>query len=809
MKTKTLLLFALCMCGFQHAQAQRSQTSFDNDWQFHLGDIAIKQAVKAGMQGGLTDANAKRVEGEETIIAYTDRNKVAEYKPADWQDITLPHDWLVETAPVNDPNIGSQYGCNGFHPTGTGFYRKEFDIAKSDLGAKISIEFDGIFRNSTVWLNGQLLGHHSSGYTPSNYDLTDNLRYGEEGKNILLVKVDATDYEGWWYEGCGIYRHTWLIKTDRTHIDRFGTYITTPKVSMASALINAETAILNENDSPERLNLTTKIYSPKGVLLQTCVHDTILAGNSKVVLNQQLPVSNPLLWSPDSPSLYRAVSEISVDGKTVDNVTTPFGIRTAEVRLDGFYLNGKRYPIKGTANHQDHAGVGTAMPDLLNLYRLRLLKEMGSNGYRCAHNPPTPQLLDMCDSIGMLVLDENRHLWSTEEGIEDLQTLIRRDRNHPSVFMWSLENEENLQGTEMGKRIIHKLVQVAHEQDPSRQVTAAMNHGWNDNGYSDQLDVVGYNYGQRGMQYVKDKEAYPDRKMLVTESTSYVATRGEFEDNAEKGYMSNFGKGVSWGLQPGEDWKHIADYPYLSGTFVWTGFDYRGEPTPYGWPCVSSHFGIMDACGFPKDGYYAYKAAWTSEPTVHVFPHWNLKGKEGQKVKMGVYTNCEEAELLINNKSLGRRKTTPYTREEWNAIYVPGKIEVRGYNHGKLATREINETTGEPARIVMSDNTNIIRANGTDVVIVNVSVLDKKGRTVPTANNKITFTISGPGRIIGTGNGDPSCHDPEKANWRKAFNGLCQVIIQSTTEHGIIRLNAHAEDLQDSNIMIQVKQPHP
>lgn len=805
MKTKTLLIFALSMCFFQYAQAQRSRISFDNDWQFHLGDIAIKQAVKASMQGGLTDAKVKRAEGEETIIAYTDRNKVAEYKPADWQNITLPHDWLVETAPVNDPNIGSQPGCNGFHPTGTGFYRKEFDIPESDLGAKISIEFDGIFRNSTVWLNGQLLGHHSSGYTPSNYDLTDNLRYGKEGKNVLLVKVDATDYEGWWYEGCGIYRHTWLIKTDRTHIDRFGTYITTPKISMTSALINTETAILNENDSPEQLKLTTKVYSPKGLLLQTCVHDTILAGNSKVFLNQQLLVSNPLLWSPDSPSLYRAVSEISVDGKTVDNEITPFGIRTVEVRLDGFYLNGKRYPIKGTANHQDHAGVGTAIPDLLNLYRLRLLKEMGSNGYRCAHNPPTPQLLDMCDSIGMLVLDENRHLWSTEEGIEDLQTLIRRDRNHPSVFMWSLENEENLQGTEMGKRIIHKLVQVAHEQDPSRQVTAAMNHGWNDNEYSDQLDVVGYNYGQRGMQYVKDKKAYPDRKMLVTESTSYVATRGEFEDNAEKGYMSNFGKGVSWGLQPGEDWKHIADYPYLSGTFVWTGFDYRGEPTPYGWPCVSSHFGIMDVCGFPKDGYYAYKAAWTSQPIVHVFPHWNLKGKEGQNIKMGVYTNCEETELLINNKSLGRRKTTPYIREEWNAIYVPGKIEVRGYNHGKLAAREIYETTGEPARIAMSDNTNIIRANGTDVVIVNVSVLDKKGRTVPTASNKITFTISGPGRIIGTGNGDPSCHDPEKANWRKAFNGLCQVIIQSTTEPGIIRLNAHAADLQDSNIMVQVK----
>ena len=782
--------------------ATRTRYSFDAGWQFHLGDIAMKQAVKSGMQGGLTDANVRRIEGEEVVIAYTDRNKTIPYKESDWQDVRIPHDWLVETEPVNDRTIGSQPGGNGFHPTGIGFYRKEFVVPEEDRGKRVSIEFDGIFRSSTVWVNGHLMGHHDSGYTPSFYDVTEVLRYGAEGENVILVKVDCTEYEGWWYEGSGIYRHTWIVTTDPVHVGRFGTFVTTPEVSQASARVKIETTVCNESATDEEVILENTIYDKSGRKVGSSSGRSSVKAGSEVKVDAFVQVASPDLWSPESPSLYRLETKIVRGGVVVDEYTTPFGIRTVEVKKDGFYLNGKIYPVKGTANHQDHAGLGVALPDKMQAYRIRLLKEMGSNGYRTAHNPPTPELLDACDSLGMLVLDENRHLWVSDEGIEDLKTLILRDRNHPSVFMWCIENEENLEGTPMGARLLQKLVAVVRSLDPTRQTTAAMNHGWNEGGYSDVVDVVGYNYGQRGLQYAVDKERYPDRLMFATESTSFVSTRGEYKDDEQKGYMSNFGKGVSWGLQPGQDWKHVVIYPYLSGTFVWTGFDYRGEPTPYLWPCVSSHFGIMDLCGFPKDGYFGYTAAWKDEPSIHVYPHWNMKDMEGQTVKMGIYTNCEEVELLVNGKSLGRKKAEMYERLEWDVVYKPGKIEARGYNKGKLAAREINETSGAPAAIIAESDVSVIKADGKDLFVINYTIVDKKGRFVPDACDRLDFTVSGPGEIIGTGNGDPSCHDPEKASWRKAFNGHCQVIVQSDGNPGKIVITATGEGLAPASISV-------
>lgn len=783
--------------------AQRTRYSFDSGWQFHLGDIAIKQAVKSGMQGGLTDADVNRVEGEEVIIAYTDRNKTIPYKESDWQDVKIPHDWLVETAPVNDMTIGSQPGGNGFHPTGIGFYRKEFEVPEEERGKRISIEFDGIFRCSTVWVNGHLMGHHESGYTPSFYDVTEVLRYGAEGKNVILVKVDCTEFEGWWYEGSGIYRHTWIVSTDPLHVGRFGTFVTTPEVSPDSARVSIETTICNESNENAEFQLESTVLDRSGRKVGSVTDRSSVKEGAEKTIVTSITVASPDLWSPETPSLYRLETKVIRDGAVVDRYNTTFGIRTVEVRTDGFYLNGKLYPVKGTANHQDHAGLGVALPDKMQGYRIRLLKDMGSNGYRSAHHPPTPELLDACDSIGMLVLDENRHLWVSDDGIEDLRTLILRDRNHPSVFMWCLENEENLEGTRMGARLLQKLDAFAHSLDPTRQTTAAMNHGWNDGGYSDVVDVVGYNYGQRGLQYVVDKEEYPNRLMFATESTSFVATRGEYKDDELKGYMSNFGKGVSWGLQPGQDWKHVVLYPYLGGTFVWTGFDYRGEPTPYLWPCVSSHFGIMDLCGFPKDGYYGYTAAWKDAPSIHVYPHWNLKDMEGQTVKMGIYTNCDEVELLINGKSLGRRKTEAFERLEWDVVYKPGKIEARGYKNGRRVTNEVQETSGAAAVIIAESDVNTIKADGKDLFIVNYTLVDKKGRFVPDACDKLDFKLSGPGTIIGTGNGDPSCHDPEKEPWRRAFNGHCQVIVQSDGNPGRIVLEAAGDGLASASVVVE------
>ena len=787
----------------QTSLSKRARENFDFNWQFHKGDIAMKRSIKAGGQGGLTDANVKLVTTADTIIDYTDVKSATVFYPRDWQQVNIPHDWVVENSFVNDNSLGSQPAGNGYLPTGIGFYRKEFDIPEADKGKKISIEFDGIFRNSTVWVNGHLLGNHQSGYTPSNYDLTDVLRYGNEGKNVILVKVDASEYEGWWYEGGGIYRHVWLIKTDRLHVDRFGTYVTTPSISSNEAVVSVKTTLKNEYKVAKNFTLLSKIVSNRGIVLDSVTSTQKIEPFSTIEVAHTEKIQKPLLWSPETPNLYKVQTEVIDNGKIIDSYETIFGVRTIEINRNGVFLNGKLYPVKGTSNHQDFAGLGVALPDKINWYKLKLLKEVGCNGYR-THHPSTPEMLNMCDSMGILVLAENRHLSGSAEGLADLKTMLFRDRNHPSIFIWSMENEEWIQGSVTGTRILETLVETTHKIDPTRPVTAAMNHGRNEGGYSDVLDVVGYNYGDKQMAYVKDYENHPKRIVFSTESTSFVSTRGEYENNWEKGYVSNLSKWQpDWGPFPGEDWADIVKYPFLGGTFVWTGFDYRGEPTPYRWPCVTSHFGFMDLCGFPKDGYYAYKAAWTNNPVVHIFPHWNWPGKEGDSIQVHCYTNCEEVELVLNGKSMGKQKAVPYTKLIWPLLYKPGKLEARGYNKGKIVTKDIVETTTAPAQIALNSDCNILKADGCDVAVIRVAIKDAKGRVVPTADNLVKFSIEGPGKIIGTGNGDPSSHEPDKASQRKAFNGYCLVLVQTGKTPGDIRLKATSGTLKETEIILR------
>jgi len=784
----------------------RTRENFDFSWFFHKGDIAIKRVIKAGGQAGLTDINVKNIAKEDTTIDYTNFESAKIFYPRDWKKVNLPHDWAVEGTFMHDNSLGNQPAANGFLPTGIGFYRKEFEIPEADKGEKISIEFDGIFRNSTLWVNGHLLGNHQSGYTPSYYDLTDVLRYGNEGKNVILVKVDAREYEGWWYEGAGIYRHVWLTKTDRLHVDRFGTYITTPAVSDAEATVSIRTILKNEYKIAKTISLVSKIVDKKGHVFDAKTSTETLSPFSQTEISQDGKIMKPMLWSPETPNLYKVLTEVSENDNLIDSYETTFGVRTVEINSNGVFLNGKLYPVKGTCNHQDFAGIGVALPDKINWYKLKLLKEMGSNGYRCSHHPPTPELLDMCDSMGMLVLNENRYLSSTEEGLKDLTTMLYRDRNHPSIFMWCMENEEWIQGTLMGARILETMVETSHKIDPTRKVTAAMNHARNDGGYSDVLDVVGYNYGDKQLAYVKDREKYPDRVMFCTEGTSFVSTRGEYENNLGKGYASNsIIWQPEWGPYPGEDWADIVRYPYLGGLFVWTGFDYRGEPTPFSWPCVSSHFGIMDICGFPKDGYYAYKAAWTNEPVVHIFPHWNWPGKEKDTIKVHCYTSCDEVELFLNGKSQGKKKAEPYKKLIWSVVYKPGKLEAKGYKGGKLITKDIVETTTTPAELTLSSDVNTLKADGCDVSVIRVAIKDDKRRIVPTANNLVKFSIEGPGRIIGTGNGNPTSYEPDKASQRMAFNGYCLILVQSYKKAGEIKLKASSETLKGSEVVIKVE----
>jgi beta-galactosidase len=803
-----LVLFSITATAQNRSitSSPRSRENFDFSWQFHKGDIAIKRAVKAAGYGGLTDVNVKVETNKEAVIAYTDVDKAATFKPGDWKKVNLPHDWCVEGTFVNDKSIGSSPAVSGYLPGGIGFYRKEFEIPEADKGKKIAIEFDGVFRNSTVWVNGQLIGNHPSGYTPSNYDLTDVLRYGNEGKNVILVKVDATEYEGWWYEGCGVYRHVWLNKTDKLHVDRFGTYVTTPLVSPGEAAVSVKTSIKNEYGSAKKITLVSRIVDSKGAIVDTKTASQALEPFSTAELSQKGVILNPLLWTPETPNLYKVLTDVSENGIIVDHYETTFGVRTIEVNRNGVFLNGKLCPVKGTCNHQDFAGIGVALPDKINEYKLKLLKEMGSNAYRCSHHPPTPELLDMCDRMGLLVLDENRMLSSSEEGIEDLKAMLYRDRNHPSIFMWSMENEEWIQGSVTGARILKTLVDITHQIDPTRPVTAAMNHGRNEGGYSDALDVVGYNYGDKGLAYVKDHEKYPGRIEFCTESTSFISTRGEYRNDWGKGYVSNLGLWQpNWGPLPGEDWADIVKYPYLGGLFVWTGFDYRGEPTPYQWPCVTSHFGFMDICGFPKDGYYAYKAAWTKEPVVHIFPHWNWPDKEGDSIQVHCYTNCDEVELLLNGKRIGRQKALPYTKLIWKLVYKSGKLEARGYKGGNLVTKDIVETTTASEQLTLESDCSTLKADGNDVAVIRVAIKDAKGRVVPTAEDLVKFSIEGPGKIIGTGNGNPSSHEPDKASQRMAFNGYCLVLVQSDKQSGEIRLKALSEGLKGDEVIIKVQ----
>ncbi|MBZ9685974.1 DUF4982 domain-containing protein [Clostridium estertheticum] len=784
----------------------RAKEKFDSEWQFHKGDIFIQHVVKAGMTGGLTD-DGEYKQGKWMEIAFVDKTTNPVMTSDEWAEIDIPHDWCIEGNYVNDKELGSGPGNSGYLPVGIGYYRKEFKISEEDKGKKICIEFDGVMRNSTVWVNGHLMGTHFSGYTGSYYDITDVVRYGDEGDNVILVRVDATTYEGWWYEGCGIYRHVWLTQTDRLHVERFGTYVTTPKIDEREAEVTIITSVGNEYPDDKNVELVSKIVDAYGEVVASLTTSKKVNTFDNMIFEQIATVKNPKLWCPKKPYLYKVVSEIKENGSLKDVYETTFGIRTIEFTVEkGFFLNGEHMPIKGVCCHQDFAGVGVALPDSVIEYKIGLLKEMGCNAYRSAHNPPTPELLDICDRMGIMVMDENRKLDSSPDGIANLKSMLYRDRNHPCIIMWSMENEEILEGTVMGSRILDKLARIAHKIDPTRPVTAAMNHGWNDGGYSDAVDIVGYNYGQRDNQDTNDHKNYPNRRMIGSESASCTTTRGIYENDSLRGYCSEYGTLIpEWSCSVEKAWRDVIDNPFLTGVFIWTGFDYRGEPTPYKWPCINSHFGVMDTCGFPKENYYYLKSAWTDEPMVHIMPHWSWTGKEGQNIDVWVYSNCQTVELFLNGKSLGEKEMIPNSHLEWKVEYVSGELTAIGKKSGVKVVLDTMTTTGQPAKIKLEPHKTLIKADGVDVSMIRVEILDSMDRVVPIADNEVVFTIEGGGRIIGVGNGNPSSHEPDKSNRRRAFNGYCLVIVQALENKGDIIFKASSQGLNQCEVLIAAR----
>jgi beta-galactosidase len=803
------------------ANPLRERLLLDFGWRFALGN-ANDPDKDFGFgklsPGSGTFAKAGRAGGPTT----------PRFDDSAWSKIDLPHDWALDLPFVNNTALidhGAKPLGREFPETSIGWYRREFVLPGSDAGRRICVEFDGIFRNATVFFNGHYIAENMSGYAPLSVDLTDFVNLADKasvdraatdearasapgstaaaaarirsqiqtpGSNVLVVRVDATLDEGWFYEGAGIYRHVWLTKTAPVHIARWGNYVradfgkaTRVVTNAMPAIISVTTEVTNESDAPVAGRIHASLVNAAGETVATAVSlPASIAAGEEHTFAMQAVVTRPALWSCEEPNLYRAVTTLEVGGKAVDRDETTFGIRTVKFDVDkGFLLNGKQVKIKGTCNHQDHAGVGAAIPDRIQSYRLERLKWMGSNGCRTSHNPPTPAFLDACDRMGMLVMDETRMMSSNPEGLSELERLIKRDRNHPSVVIWSLGNEEAEQGSARGAKIVATMKRLQKKLDPTRVSTAAMSGGWGGVGISNVLDVMGCNYNDRLIdQFHKD---YPRQPMIGTETASSLATRGIYANDKTLGYMSAYDtEKPAWGNTAEEWWTFYDAREWLAGGYAWTGFDYRGETTPYKWPCISSHFGILDTCGFAKDTAYYYKTWWGAEPALHLLPHWNWAGREGQEIEVWAYCNQDSVELFLNGASLGQQNVKKNGHLVWKVKYAPGAIEARASKGGKVVLTERRETTGPAAKIVATADRGKIAADGQDVSVINVSIVDAQGRTVPTAGNKLTFAVSGPGAVIGVGNGDPSCHEPdrpasESAAERSAFNGLCMAIVQS------------------------------
>lgn len=788
----------------------REKLSLDEGWRFHLGDIPLDSFP--GGQGvslygpDITHSGAKagHVWGA-AARGYDDRN---------WQLVNLPHDWVVEQ-PFDQKALKAQ----GYRPRGIAWYRRTFKLPPSDRGRNLELQFDGVATHCTVYFNGTAVWHNWSGYTSFYVDVTPLVLYGDD-INTIAVRVDAEDMEGWWYEGGGIYRHTWLIKRSPLHVTTDGVYANPVKQPNGTWMIPAEVTLANTGNGTASTSVDVGVFDSAGKRIagaRSAPVSTIPWGEA--VAKVMVPVAAPQLWSVQHPNLYTVRTTLLSNNKPVDSVDTTCGFRT--IRFDaqkGFFLNDQPLKLQGTCNHQDHAGVGVAVPDSLWEFRVRKLKEMGSNAYRTAHNPPSRELLDTCDRLGMLVMDETRHFNPSPEYMKQLEWMVRRDRNHPSVILWSLFNEEGLEVNEEGMEITRAMNALVKQLDTTRPTTGAQNKGQlgrdgkaNPKNAAQTMDVVGINY--QAYDYDKIRAAYPGKPMLSTEDTSQIMTRGEYATDWSKvvGSYDDVWPGWDKHSSARNSWEAIVRQPSFAGGFSWTGFAYRGEPTPYGCPSASSHFGAMDLCGFPKTEFYVRQALWVKDrPVLTLVPHWNWPGKEGQPVKVMALTNCDTVALFLNGRLIEEKKADPFQMVDWQVPYAPGRLEAVGKKNGLEVARFAVETTGEPVALRLTPDRSALAGDGRDAVPVTVEALDERGRPVPTANLPVEFEISGPGAIIGVGNGDPNSHEPEKGNKRSLFNGLAQIIVQSRRDgSGNLVLRARAQGLKTGEVAINVQVTPP
>ena len=807
-------------------RSPRQRLLLDFGWRFHLGNA--DDATRDFRFGAPMREGTFSKAGQDWLHNPSDDSLEHSFNDSAWRVVDLPHDWAVELPYIHVDGSGeSILAAHGgkalgrnYPETSIGWYQRTFNVPATDEGMRLSIEFDGVFRDSIVLFNGFIIGRNLSGYAPFSFDVTDYVKYG--GSNVITVRVDATLNEGWYYEGAGIYRHTWLTKKHPLHIAKWGTFVQSD-VRRDAAHLSIQTELVN--DSAERTSgrLLSRIIDQTGKVVATAPPTAFeIAPWAGATLQTRASLLHPALWSLEKPTLYRVLSVVESGGKTTDHDDVTFGIRS--IRFDseqGFFLNGKPVKLKGTCNHQDHAGVGIAIPDRIHSDRVAVMKQMGSNAWRTAHNPVATEFLDACDRQGMMVMAEVRMMASTPEGLSQLERMIRRDRNHPSVIIWSLANEEYFyQGTPTGARIVGSMKRLAKKLDPSRPVTGAMNGGWG-RGMSAVVDVQGFNYWNGGLpgekESARDKPKSADidafhknflnQPTVGTEVSNASSSRGVYENDPKAGYVTAFSLKSDSVTDAEQWWKIFDERPFLSGGFAWVGFDYRGEPNPYDRVSISSQFGCVDTCGFPKDIFFYYKSWWGSEPVLHLFPHWNWDGKEGEGLQVRCYSNLDSVELLLNGKSLGSQTVPRNSHVGWIVKYEPGVLEARGFKGSHVVLTERHETTDASSQLMLRPSLGQIPADGEEVSAIAVEIHDSKGRVVPTARNELQFKITGPGRIIGVGNGDPSCREQDKpespdAALRSAFNGLCMIFIQSTKQSGTIRLEVSGDNLNSAYVDI-------
>ncbi len=796
------LLFLLAP-GFSAGYAQttaRTVQDFDGNWKFYLGNA--------------------------------DSAKEISFNDASWRSLNLPHDWSIEL-PFDSASPTGNGG--GALRGGIGWYRKTFTLPASSQGKNIFIDFDGVYMNSEVFINGHSLGIRPNGYISFRYNLTPYLKYGIE-KNIIAVKVDNSKQpNSRWYSGSGIYRNVWLVTINDIFVDHWGTYITTPEISKESATVHIETSFINLSGKSQKISLQDIFYDAEGKEVAEKNVPDFSSGNISAI-DKDVVIPKPHLWSIEDPYLYKTVTQIISDGKVIDEYTTTFGIRYFNFDADkGFSLNGKPVKIIGVCDHHDLGCLGTAINTRALQRQLEILKSMGINGIRTSHNPPAPELLDLCDKMGFIVMDEafdmwkkpkNRydyHLYWDEWHAKDLQDQVLRDRNHPSVFIWSIGNEipEQWSRNGSGKTIATELAAIIHALDTTRPITSALNDPQANNEIykSGALDLVGFNYHQD--EFKNFPKNFPGKKFIGTETVSAISTRGHYDmpsdeihrwpahwdkplenANADLTCSAYDNCSVPWGSTQEETLKELLKYDFASGMFIWTGFDYIGEPTPYPWPARSSYFGIVDLAGFPKDSYYLYRSLFTGKDVLHIFPHWNWE--PGQTIDVWAYYNhADEVELFLNGKSLGvKKKTGDDMHVMWRTVYEPGTLKAVSRKDGKVVLTKEIKTAGTPAKILLSADRKNINADGKDLSFVTITVVDKDGIAVPYADNLIQFSINGNGFIAGTDNGSETDLTSFKSLQRKAFNGLCLAVVQSNGKTGNINLTATSAGLAAADVTI-------